>query len=196
MEISVRTVKNNLEILKDYFAKKGIKVSKYICGKEYGTKNEGEHYHYHLVISKCKLKIESLMTNIRRLLYKYYNCKNYYVKQVKNTEKHELYCTKDGDYESEGYSSEELESLDKKNGDIEYDKSLPIYQKLYNRLNNAECNEPLAVRALDKRLLITEILNIYKQWNVCPPTSSAMFMYYNYILLKEDLLTVAVENYV
>lgn len=196
MEISVRTVENNLEIILNYLAKKGIKLAKYICGKEYGTKNQGEHYHYHLVVGKCKLKIESLMTNIRRLLYKYYNCKNYYVKQVKDTTKHELYVTKDGDYQSDGYSSEELEILDKKNGEIDYDKSLPVYQKLYNRLNSEKYDEPLAVRALDKRLLIKEILVIYKEWNVCPPTLTEMFRYYNYILIQEDLLTISVENYV
>ena len=163
MEISVRTVENNLELLLNYFAKKGITLSKYICGKEFGTKNNGEHYHYHLVISKCKNKIESLMTSIRRLLYKFYKSKNFYVKQVKDTTKHELYVTKDGDYQSDGYSTDELEELDKKNSQIDYDKQLPVYQKLYNRLNNGDYDEPLAVRALDKRLLVKEILIIYKE---------------------------------
>lgn len=196
MELSVRTVEKNLDLILNYFVKKGIKLSKYICGKEFGTKNAGEHYHYHLVITKYKGKIESLMTSIRRKLYKFYNNKNFYVKQVKDTTKHELYVTKDGDYESEGYSDEELESLDKQNGAIDYDKQLPVYQKLYNRLNSSIYDEPLAVRALDKRLLIEEILTIYKEWNVCPPTKSDMFRYINYILIQQDLISVSVENYI
>ncbi len=198
MEISVRTVKNNLEILKDYFAKKGIKIVKYIMGKEFGDKNKNEHYHYHFVVNNCKIKLKSLMTDIRRYLYKFYNCKNFYVKEVQNTEKHELYVTKDGSYESDGYSSDELESLDAKNSKINYDKSLPVYQKVYNRLQQRllDADMSLAEYALDKRQLIKEILHIHDEWNACPPTKTDMFRYINYVYIKEGLFDVSVENYI
>lgn len=196
MQISVRTVKNNLKLLIDYFSKKDIKLSKYICGKEFGDKNKNEHYHYHFVVSQCKIKLKSLMTDIRRFLYKTYNCKNFYVKEVKNTESHELYVTKDGDYESDGYTSDELEALDEKNSKINYDKSLPVYQKVYNRLMKKEFEIPLSQLALDKRKLIKEVLLIHDEWNACPPTKTDMFRYINYVYIKEGLFDVSVENYI
>lgn len=196
MEISVRTVENNLKLLLEYFTKKTIKITKYICAKEFGDKNKGEHYHYHFVVSQCKIKLKSLMTDIRRFLYKLYNCKNYYVKEVQDTEKHELYVTKDGEYESDGYTSDELENLDNKNSKINYDKSLPIYKKIYDRLCNMDLDDPLRVIALDKRLLIKYILQIYIDWNACPPTKSDMFRYINYILIKVDLVDISVDNYI
>lgn len=196
MQISVRTVENNLKILLELFAKKGIKLLKYICGKEVGKTNKNEHFHYHFVVDKCKITADSLKTSIRRFLYNFYKCKNFYVKDVKDTEKHELYVTKDGDYESDGYSSDELELIDEKNSKINYDKSLPVYQKVYNVLSKKEFDHPLREHCIDRRWLISQILKIHLDWDACPPTKTDMFRYINYVLLKEDLQDICVENYI
>ncbi len=204
MELSIRTVENNHQLLFEYFEANEVKCSKYLIGKEIGKKNRNEHYHYHLVITSCKTTYDSLKTAIRRKLYKYYNCKNYYVKEVKDSEKHELYVTKDGEYTHKGYSEEEINKLDEKNGKINWDKSLPVYQKIYNRMKERHEKDvldasfsvyPLSHYAMDKRWLIREILTIMKEWDACAPTKTDMFRYYNYIQLKECDIDIAVENY-
>lgn len=204
MELSIRTVDNNQQLLLEYFEANEVKLSKYLIGKEFGKKNKNEHYHYHIVVTGCKITFDSLKTAIRRKLYNYYNCKNYYVKEVKDTEKHELYVTKDGEYTSYGYTEEEINKLDEKNGKINWDKSLPVYQKVYNRikdrhdaeLQNVGCDVyPLNHYAMDKRWLIKEILTIHKEWDACPPTKTDMFRYINYVQIKECDIDIAAENY-
>jgi hypothetical protein len=197
MEISIRTVDNNQSIIFEYFEANEVKLSKYLIGKEVGKKNKNEHFHYHLVVTKCKIKEDSLRTAIRRLLYNYYKCKNYYVKTVNDTEKHELYVTKDGNYVHSGYTEKEIEELDRKNGEINYDKSLPVYQKVYNRLvAKYDGNESLGSNAMDKRWCISQILTIFKEWDACPPSKTDMFRYINFIQIKECDLDVAIENYI
>lgn len=197
MELSIRTVENNHQLLFNYFEANGVTVQKYLIGKEFGKKNKNEHYHYHLVITKCKITMDSLKTAIRRKLQNYYNCKNYYVKTVRDATKHELYVTKGGEYQHSGYSEKEIEELDKKNGEIDYDKSLPVYQKVYNRLvNSYDGTEPLSSNVMNKRWLVRKILEIFKDWDACPPSKTDMFRYMNFIQIKECDIDIAVENYI
>lgn len=196
MEISVRTVTNMLDNILDYLKKKDIKITKYLCGKEYGKKNKNEHYHYHLELASGSIKEDSICKGIRRLLHKYYNSKNFYVKKVKDSIKHQLYVTKDGEYTHSGYTKEEIESLDEQNQEIEYDKELPIYEKLWNRINELDTDEHKGYLAIDKRWIIKQILIIYQSWNKPPPSKTSMFQYVCYIQQKSGVdIDVIIGNY-
>lgn len=196
MQISIRTLEDNLDIIKKYLEKNKITLFRYLVSTEKGTKNKNEHRHYHLEISHAKQDIKTVMRGIRRVLQNYYKSKNYYVKAVKDEHDHLVYITKDGEYYQQGYTEEELEKLAEENEEIEADKQLPVYQKLYNRICSGLLDIEMESMCLDKRWIIKQIILIYKEWNKPPPPKSLMFQYVNFVQSKHIDIDIVVENYI
>jgi sulfur relay (sulfurtransferase) DsrC/TusE family protein len=202
MDLSIRTLENNFEDIKKYLEKNLIKITSHIVCREYGKQNGHEHYHYHIETDNQKAKInsESTRRGIRRMLFKYYNKKNYYVKAVKDIEKHKIYVSKDGDIVHTSFKKEDIEALYDINEEIEKDKQLPVYIKLYNRIKEKVVKEKIKHSmneiALNRRLIIKYILDIYMEWGKAPPSKSLMFTYVNFFQLKEGYTDVVVEQYI
>lgn len=199
MEVAVRTLNNDIELIKKHLEKSKLKTSRILVNREFGKENKNEHYHYYIEISHGMQKDESICKGIRRILYKHYGKTNYYVGKVRDKFKAQVYNTKDGEIVyKEGYSDDELNELISANEEIEKDKALPIYQKLYNRIYDIAFNDEQSLNQLcmDKRWIVKRILEIYKSWDKPPPTRSNMFQYVNYIMSKADLEDMVVESYV
>lgn len=205
MELAVRTVNNNHEMIKEYFDKVGAEITKYIIAREFGKKKKKEHYHYYYQLKGATIKPDSLKRGLRRLFQKEYKVKgkNYYVKTIRDVFKYNVYITKDGDYKQEGFTEEELNEYEELNQEIEYDKQLPLYQKLYNRIKKdyiesdkpEEKSQQLNILCNNKRWIIKKILLIYKDWEKLPPARNQMIQFVNYIQLHEIGEDIVIENY-
>lgn len=202
MHLSIRTLENNLEDIKKYLDKNSINISSYIVAREYGKQNGHEHYHYHIETDdeKAKINDDSIRRGLRRILFKYYNKKNYYVKNVKDIEKHKIYVTKDGDIVETNIKKEDIEALYDINEEIEKDKQLPVYIKLYNRVKEKSINNKIKHSmneiSLNRRLIIRYYLEIYMEWGKAPPSKSLMFTYCNFFQLKEGHMESVIEQYI
>ncbi|AXH74627.1 MAG: putative replicase [Circoviridae sp.] len=99
--------------------------------KEESKKSKKLHHHAHFEYN-WSIKIESAMTKIRRKL-KDIGFQNYYVKKVKDYEKHLIYILKDGNIVYTNIPEKTLNSFLNRTVAINKDKKLPVYKKLYNR---------------------------------------------------------------
>lgn len=192
-DISIRTVKNNIAVIRNMLISKGVNIVKLLVTREVGSVNENEHFHYHLTVESLN-KIETVMKDIRKVLKEIYKNKSYYVKKVRDRMKHLIYITKDGDItENIGYTQEQLDELEEKNEEIEKDKLKPLYQKLYDYVIEETTDKSMLV---DRRFIIRLIIQKFKQWDKLPPNRTAMYQYLNYIQMKTDLSDIVVEQYI
>lgn len=99
--------------------------------KEVSKKSKKLHHHAHFEYN-WSIKIESAKTKIRRKL-KDIGFQNYYVKKVKDYEKHLIYILKDGNIVYTNIPEKTLNSFLNRTVAINKDKKLPVYKKLYNR---------------------------------------------------------------
>lgn len=181
MEIAIRTTTKLITEIKQFLETKGWSLTKWLCAKEFGSENNNEHYHYYISIEKVTQKISSVCRYIRRQLKKITSKKNYYVKVVKDKLKYLTYCTKDGDYESDGLSDEELSAAEEENDRIEADKKRSASDKVLQYVK-----EKYPEEIPTEEEIIRSVLELHKKWNKAPPFKSLMHRYVNHCLLQLD----------
>lgn len=178
--ISARTITNEFDLFKTIFSKHHVELVFFIVAQELGSVEKNLHFHYHFTI-KTELKLESVMNYLRKALYALYDHKNYYVAKVTKNFAHLVYVTKELCDDKEPIHSNLpdnlMEDLSKKNMEIEQDKKLPMFRKLFLRYDSEHGEKELH----DNNQITTFILGCYKEWNILFPNRSQMLQYTAYI---------------
>lgn len=182
MQIAVRTSKNLLKEIKEFIQKKGWSIVEHLIAKEYGSENGNEHYHYYFNLDNVKQKVGSVCRYFRRQLKNFISKKNYYVKEVKHKMKYIAYCMKDGEYESEGISEDELCEAEDYMETVKNDQKLSMSQKILNYVNE---EHPEGIPTNEQ--VIVCILKLHMLWKKTPPYKAQMMRYVNHVLLQRGL---------
>jgi hypothetical protein len=185
MDIAIRTTTKLIKEIIQFLETKGWSVTKWLCAKEFGAQNNNEHYHYYINIEKVTQKISSVCRYIRGQLKLLTSKKNYCVQVVKDKLKYLTYCTKDGDFEWDGLSDEELSSAEEENDRIELDKKRSASDKVLQYIQGKiETGELEAIPTEEE--IIRSVLELHKKWKKAPPFKSLMHCYVNHCLLQLD----------
>ena len=110
-----------------------------IITKEISKKVKKEHFHVYLT-TKWKTKIESQKTAIRRKLRNYIVPEQYCVQTVKDYNKYMIYILKENDVIYSNIDKEVVKDFKNQSMEINKDKKLPVYKKLFNRWEKYDGN--------------------------------------------------------
>lgn len=125
-----------------------------VITKEIAKKTKKVHFHIYLT-TNWLIKIDSQIKKIRRELQGYSLAKSdYYIKKCKDYDKYMIYILKDGDVIYSSINEDQLTSFKNQTMEINEDKKLPLYKKLYNRWIEYEGN--LSLYAFIANTLIIE----------------------------------------
>lgn len=195
--ISIRTVEDEFEYIKELTNKHGLNLKYWLVTYEFGKIEQNLHYHYHITVEDpVKMrKLDSILKTVYRENFrdKIKGC--YYVKKVKSNLKHLLYiakeyCENNMNIKHTNMSNELLLEIHEENRKINADKKLPMYKKLFLRYDREHGEKHLH----DNMDITRFILKLYKEWDILFPNRSQMFQYINYI--KSQYISIEeISNY-
>lgn len=124
-----------------------------IITKETSKVNKKEHYHVYMT-TNMTIKLDSQKTAIRRKLKGWLAKQQFCVQNVRDYNKYLIYILKDGDVIHSNMDNNVIKDFKNQTMEINDDKKLPLYKKLYNRWIKYDGN--LSLYAWIANILIIE----------------------------------------